>query len=482
MTCRLVVPTLALLLAAGCDEAVPPVDAGTPPPDVDAGPPPVRQLSYTPEGCDYEVSTPEVTSTGRGEDVFDEANPLLHHVHVSWAGPSDRSFAVSWETGNGTLASRILYGTDRAAVEAADTAGGAVMGQSGHTMFYRATVGGGSGTRLHEVHVCGLVADTTYYYKVGGPGHWSEVFETATAPPVGSTQPFSFAVTGDSRNNLENSFPISQRRIDEAGVDFEVFSGDAVFLGANQNDWNEWFEAGVDDFEVTDLMARAPMMLVNGNHEHLALPYVAQFAFPQDLDDGETANGEEWYSFDYGNAHFVMLNDTVDDDAVIAGAQADWLRADLQSVDRAMQPWIFVSHHRGFYTCGSTHSPDGALRAAWQPIFDEFAVDMVLTGHNHVYERSRPIRGLSGGEGVVAAEGERGAPTYDPAGVPSGTVYVVAAGVGAELYPVSTDCPTSFVGVPVRPYAIVEIEDRTLTYTAYDALTGAVIDSFALTK
>lgn len=475
------VPFLLLLtILAGCEDptmAAP--DAGSP--DVDGGPPAMRQISYTPDGCGYTVTTPEVQSAGMSEDVFDDAD-AIRYVHVSWAGPSHSSFAVVWESANGTLASRVLFGTDRAVVEAADEVGGDVAGQAGHTMFYRAMVGGGSGTRLHEVHVCGLEPSTTYYYKVGGPGHWSEVQETATAPPVGSTEPFTFGVTGDSRNNLENVWPISQRRLDEAGVDFEVFSGDAVFLGANQNDWRDWLGASVDTFTVSDLIARAPFLMVNGNHEALALPYVAQFAFPQEVSDGELAQGEEWYSFDYGNAHFVMLNDTVSDDAVIAGAQADWLRADLAAVDRTVQPWVFVSHHRGFYTCGSTHSPDRSLRAAWQPIFDELGVDLVLNGHNHVYERSQPIRGLSSGEGVVAAQGPGGVPTYDADGTPSGTVYVVAAGVGADLYDVSTDCPTSLVGMAAHPYAIIEIEDRTLTFTAYDAMSGAMLDTFTLTK
>lgn len=475
---------LALLsLLPACEETgLMRFDGGTTPPGEDGGEPAQRQISYTPEGCGYTVTSPELESAAMGTDVQDPDNPVLHHVHASWAGPTDSTFAVNWETGLRTLASRILYGTDRAAVEAAEAPGGDVLGRNGHTMFYRAMIGGGPGTRLHEVHVCGLEPETTYYYKVGGPGRWSRVYEIATAPPVGSTQPFSFGVTGDSRNNLENSWPISQRRLDEAGVDFQVFSGDAVFLGANQADWRQFFEASVDDFDVTDFLARAPFMMANGNHDQLALNYVAQFAFPQEVSEGERAQGMEWYSFDYGNAHFVILNDTVNDSAVLAGGQARWLREDLARVDRTRQPWIFVSHHRPFYTCRSTHSPDTALRAAWQPIFDEFSVDFVLTGHNHVYERSTPIRGLEGGEGVVAATGTNGVPTYDMAGLPSGTVYVVAAGVGAELYEVSSECTTSFTSMSVRPYVIFEVEGRALTYTAYDAMSGGVLDQFTLTK
>jgi hypothetical protein len=473
-----------LLLLPACEETgVVETDSG-PAPEGDAGPPAQRTLTYTPAGCGYEVRTPELEATGMSEDVFDEADDTLDQIHVSWAGPSHTSFTVNWHSGEGTLASRVLYGTDEAAVRAADGPGEGVGEQVGHHMLYVPQLGGSrsAGTRIHEAHVCGLDPSTTYFYKVGGPGHWSEVYDTTTAPEPGSTEPFSFAVTGDSRNNLENSWPISQRQLLEAGVDFQVFSGDAVFLGPNQADWELFFNASDGDFEIQDMLARVPFMMANGNHDQLAINYVTQFAFPQELTEGERAQGEEWYSFDYGNAHFIMLNDTVGDSAVLGGAQADWMRQDLMAVDRDVTPWIFAVHHRPFYTCRSTHSPDTALRAAWQPIFDEFSVDMVLTGHNHVYERSQPIRGLEGGEGVVASTGTNGVPTYDPAGLPSGTVYVVAAGVGAELYEVSTDCTTSYTGSVVRPYVIVEIEDRTLRYTAYNTMNGQVIDEFELTK
>lgn len=469
------------LAASACEQPSTPPDS-SPPKGTDAGSPRARTLAYVPSGCGYEVRTPELDEAGMSEEIFGAPAPTFDQIHVSWAGPTHSSFAVNWRSDEGTLASRVLYGTDRGAVAAADGPTDGVHEQVGHHMLYSSTLGGRGSTRIHEVHVCGLDSSTTYHYKVGGSGHWSDVFATATGPELGTTEPFSFAVTGDSRNNIENAWPISQRRLMEQGVDFEIFSGDAVFLGPNQQDWREFFGATDGDFAVQELLASVPLMMVNGNHEQLAINYVTQFAFPQEESAGEQAEGEEWYAFDYGNAHFLMLNDTVTEASVIAGAQADWIRADLSRVDRTRTPWVFAVHHRGFYTCGSTHSPDAALRAAWQPLFDEFAVDFVLTGHNHVYERSRAIRGLNEGEGVVVATEADGLPTHDSAGLPDGTVYVVAAGVGAELYDVSTECPTSHTAQVVRPYVIFEIEDRTLRYTAYDAMTNQIIDSFELTK
>jgi hypothetical protein len=304
----------------------------------------------------------------------------------------------------------------------------------------------------------------------------------------GTSEAFRFGVTGDSRGYVDsatgaNVWAIAQRRLAESMIDFEVFTGDAVVIGTEQAGWNGFFEAADGDFAVTELFASTPLMMTNGNHEDLAVAYLAQFAWPQDVSDEEIAQGEEWYSFDYGNAHFVVLNDTVVDDEVIAGAQRSWLEADLTAVDREITPWIFAVHHRPFYTCGSTHGADGGLRAAWQPVYDRFAVDIVFNGHNHVYERTHPIRGLdAAGDGIVVpAEGATGIPQIVD-GTPNGTLYVLTAGAGAPLYPVGTDCPTSFVGESVRNYAVVEIEGRSLTLTAYETGTDRVIDTFTYVK
>jgi hypothetical protein len=464
----------------------PAVDSGPVP---DAGPPGTPQITYTPTGCSYAVTTPEVNDAAMGSDVFGTEQPAPDHVHVSIAGPADTSFAVNWRTDLETLASNVVYGTDRAMVEAADGAGAGVTLQAGHTMRYAPRGTSGAATRVHEAHVCGLTAGTRYFYKVGGPGHWSEVYEVSTSPTIGTTEPWSFAVTGDSRGNEDNSWAISQREVLEAGVDLQIFSGDAVLVGNVQQQWNDEFFGPSDPmsgFEMSDSLAQIPLMMANGNHDLLATNYLAQFAWPQDQSTGETAQGEEWYSFDYGNAHFIFLNDTVFDGRVIAGAERDWLAEDLRRADmnRANVPWIFVVHHQPLYTCLSRHSPQVNLRSAWQPLFDQYHVDVVWAGHNHVYERSRPINGLDGTEGIVAAVGGSNFEPQVTDGVPSGTVYVVAAGVGAPLYAVQSSCPFSAPGVgrAVRNYVRVSITGRTLEATVFDALAGTMIDSFTWTK
>ena len=461
LTCLLVV------LALGCEDTgvMSAPDAGTTS-GRDSGPRPVPEaLSYTPEGCAYEVSTPEVREARMSGDVTGSA-PEPAFIHAGWAGPTDGTFAVNWRTDEATTVSQILYGVDEAAVrdaDAPDEAAG-VYAQIGHQVLFEALVGGP--IRLHETHVCGLDPGTTYYYKVGGPGAWSAPYDVATAPPVGATTPFTFAVTGDSRNDSIVWAEI-QSKLAARMPDFQLFSGDAVVLGANQPEWDGFFGESYMGTNVQEIFARIPMLPANGNHDALSVNYVLQFALPQDASSGELAQGEQWYSFDYANTHFVVLDDSADE--ALVAAQASWLEEDLSALDRAVTPWIVVMHHKAPYSC-SNHGSQMDLREAWQPVYDLHAVDLVLNGHDHVYERSQPIRGFEPGttEGRIVPEGD-------------GTTYVVAGGAGAPLYGIGTDCAHTAHTESVNHYAIVEVADTTLTFTAY-RIDETVLDTFTLTK
>ncbi len=455
-----------VLLGCGDDGGAVTVDAGGPEPDSGTGPS-SRTLTYTPEGCGYEVRTPEVAEAARSGDAVG-ASPTPGFVHASFAGPTESSFAVDWRTDLDTTVSQVLFGTDPAAVEAADGADAAagVQVRGGHHVLFEPLTGGA--LRLHEAHVCGLAAATTHYYKVGGPGAWSAVYDVATAPPVGATSPIRFAVTGDSRDDSVVWAQV-QARVRDAAPDFQLFTGDAVGLGVNQPEWDGFYGESYMGQNVQEALARIPIMPANGNHEGLAVNYTLQLALPQELSEGERAEGEEWYSFDYGNAHFVVLNDTAGE-SLVTGSQLDWLDADLAAVDRDVTPWVFAVHHEGTYSCSTNHGSDIELRAAWQPVFDRHEVDIVFNGHDHDYERSKPIRGFAAGtsDGEVQAWG-------------AGTIYVVSGGAGAPLYGVDDGCYHTETIESVNHYVIVDIEDRTLRYAAH-RLDGTMLDSFEITK
>ncbi len=426
---------------------------------------------YEPNCCGYQVAIPAVAESG-----FDDGKGTgkPDHVHVGLAGASESTFAVNWRTPNDTTATQLLVGTTKVAVTAADTASATVQLVTGHHFLYGSTSDGANKTRAHEAHVCGLKAATEYFYKVGGAGVWSEVYALTTAPPIGSSSAIRIAVLGDSRND-PTTFAKLEEAIAAQAPDLQIFTGDAVATGSQQTQWNSWFEATTGTFKVQSLLATTPFMPVNGNHEGLAINYPAQFIMPQEVAPNEKAQGEEYYAFDYGNAHFIALNDTPTSGAT-GGPQLAWLEAQLKGVDRKKTPWLFVFHHQSLYSCGGSHGSNLALRSAWQPLFDTYKVDVVFSGHDHLYERSKPIRGLSGTDGKVAVSGPKGTPVNG-----SGTLYLISGGAGAPLYTAKTTCAHTYVTESTRNYTLVDITGTTLHVKA-SRLDGSVLDEFTYTK
>jgi hypothetical protein len=464
---------MVALTAAGCGSKItPPGLSGT-------------QISYTPTGCDYQVTTPQ----GGQNAVYQPASPVPAgtapiHVHASFASDPSSSFAVNWKGDPKATLTQILYGTDQSAVNGANGAASGVTVQVGHSFdvppsLFEMAAAGSIDVHVQEAHVCGLKPATTYFYKVGNTGAWSKVFSITTAPPVGSTSEFKFAVAGDARNDAM-TFAHAEAAIQARGPLFQVFSGDAVDIGSIQSQWDSFFETSYTPSEGpavlgADVLATIPAMMTDGNHEGLALNYLAQFALPQQAGGGESVSGASgqptlraWYSFEYANIHFIDLNDTTENGDTITGAEATWIDKDLSAVDRSKTPWIIAIHHQPIYSCDNTHGSDTALGAAWQPLFDKYSVDLVLNGHVHNYQRSNPIRGSN---------------LNAPAG--AGTVYIVSGSVGAPLYGYNGvgTCAFNVTGSSTTNYAIVDVKGNTLTFTAYDLMGGDVqLDQFTLSK
>lgn len=363
-------------------------------------------------------------------EVFGAERPDPAQVHLSWAFEPSTSMSIIWRTDGDTLATRVQVGTDT-------TYG---LEAEGRSFQLAASPEFG---RIHEAHVCGLLPGTTYHYRVGGEGHWSEDRTFTTAPAPGSAQPFKFAVGGDSRDN-QAVWGQALDAIDALGVDFYLFTGDAVDLGSNTDEWDAWFAAGEGHLD------QRPLMMAHGNHEFQVQPYYALLAQP---------GNEQWFSFDYANAHFVALNDTIAAQGDLE-VQRDWMQADLAATSA---PWRLTFHHIPAYSSCTTHGSDATLQELWSPVQEAGGVALDFAGHNHNYERSWPLR-----DGAQVAD-------------TAGTTYVVAAGAGADLY--GNDLSNAFTAVAnvTHHFVVVSIDGGTLDLTAYD-LAGNVIDTFTTTR
>jgi hypothetical protein len=349
------------------------------------------------------------------------------NVAVGAPGRADpaHTIAVAWETDEGTLASDVAFGKtpDPASWAPTDRASGVTW------QTPPGKIGSGMAERVHEAYVCGLTPDTTYYYRVGGgsgAGVWSDVYSFHTTP-VDPATTVQIAITGDSRGEGANAWQLVEERIMKKGPTLQLFSGDMAVLASDQNEWEKWLDVGGKDTAgKPSALSQVLTLSTHGNHENHGTLFFSSVTLPQDPKYPDYA--ELFYSVDVGPAHIVVIDDYFlgnTPNPAYQTALAAWLEDDLTAADknRAAVPWVIVNHHHHEYSA-STHGTDKdvlAVRSFLVPIWDKHHVDLSVTGHDHNYERTKPLTGPAD------------APTVHDANK-DGTVYVVCAGTGADAY------------------------------------------------
>lgn len=185
-----------------------------------------------------------------------------------------------------------------------------------------------------------------------------------------------------------------------------------------------------------------------------------QFAFPE---QGAPAGLEETcYYIDYQGVRIISLDSMREREG-----QVGWLRNVLQTNP---QRWTVITfHHPMASPANNRDNPE--LRRLWKPLFDEFKVDLVLTGHDHTYARSGDLSAKAGGTNVPS-----GVQIYDPA---VGTVYVVSVS-GPKMYNLTNE---NFVRAAedTQLYQIIKVDGDEIHYEARTA-TGNLYDAFVLKK
>ena len=336
-----------------------------------------------------------------------------------------------------------------------------------------------SGNRTdHAVTVSGLAADTKYFYSVGNSagtlaGNDASHF-VVTSPNTGTAKDTRLWILGDSGTANSNA-----RAVRDAFLSFTGTRNPDLLLMLGDNAYNE----GTDNEHQAAVFDMYPTTLRNtvlwptiGNHEARSSsnsnaesgPYYDIFTLPRAAEAGGIASGTEaYYSFDYGNIHFVCL-ESYEIPRSATGAMMTWLEADLSA---NLQPWVIAYWHHPPYSKGS-HDSDSEgrmidMREIANPILESWGADLVLTGHSHSYERSFLIDGHYGSSGSLVSsmiiDGGDGRPAgngaYQKPDGPSpndGAVYVVAGSSG-QISGVGSH-PAMFISLNQLGSLVVDID------------------------
>src|SRR3984957_15619885 len=346
-----------------------------------------------------------------------------------------------------------------------------------------------------SVLLTGLTPGTKYYYQVSNNNGqtWNPSAYFTTAPStVGN---FTFCATGDEYEAASTASVVASiLAYDPAFTivagDLSYASGGTATLGktAGANDGNT-AQAGYSPAEwdtyfsyMGESAQYIPWIVGVGNHEMEPLtvdgyagiltrfPDLAQQANggSNTTESGSTftytgttftwngytiTNGTTYKTgspvvrtFTYGNVAFIQLDgndlsaEISENNGYTGGQQTNWLLAQLATYRAGTAvDFVVVYFHNCLYCSNSTHGSDGGVRNVWQPIFDNWNVDLVINGHVHAYERSQPlfnnapVKQVAGGGSYTNFYTDQGT-LSPPSGSVSGTTYICAGGGGQSLY------------------------------------------------
>jgi len=306
----------------------------------------------------------------------------------------------------------------------------------------------------HQVAVTDLQPGTAYTYRVGDAekNMWSDVCSFVTDDKDDS---FSFITIADVQASSNENFAHSALTLKAAldtlpGAEFITNMGD--YVNDNTNDEWDWY---FDNFAfANNTVTGVP---VAGNHDGNITNKLNTFNFINlfCLDKAHNRSLEGvYYSFDYGNAHFVVLN--TNDMYPMSQAQRNWL---INEMTNSTAMWKILLMHRSFYSAGKNiNKPDTiVMRDVLLPIIDQLDIDLVISGHDHMYMRTTQVYGEKSVEDVEYVteyfNGEETTFALDP----EGTVYIIPSTAGTKRYSVNENAID-----PIHQVAAVEFDTKSL--------------------
>lgn len=375
-------------------------------------------------------------------------------IHLSLASTDKTVMGVSWVTLRGTE-SIVRYGTD--SNNLAQTSVGAV-----DTYTKAGWVG-----VIHRAVMTGLSEGTTYYYQVGADDEsgWSEVFSFKTYSPGKSQR---FAVIADMAYDVNSDETVADLiSLVEGGlIDVVIHSGDISYA--------DGYMPHFDDFinKIQPIASRVPYMVAPGNHEfgYNFTAYKKRFFMPGQIDSGGSGDGM-YYAWEYGKIHFTAMNsESPIDTPMFTEAEKAWVDADMKSVDRSATPWLVAHFHRPFYCARDNECGSLLISQGVEEVLHNNKVDIVLTGHEHTYERTYSV--------------------YNKTVVEGAPMYLMQGGSGNREgnngdYPPLSELPSWVAAVDNKiGYGVLTLSEdaSTITWEFFQSAGMKVTDMVTLTK
>lgn len=384
---------------------------------------------------------------------------------------------------------------------------------------------------VYRARLTNLVPGQEFHYRVLRSGH--PVFDAVGRTRKAAGQPYRFVLFGDCGQGTPAENAVAYQAY-LAKPDFIFIPGDIVYGAGRISEYRAKFFPNYNADEPSaangaPLLRSVPFIAAPGNHDTDLANYrrfpdaLAYFLYwdqplngplapPDAVKAGHVLTGSTDaqptflegakpryprmanFSFDYGNAHWTVLDANTYMDWSNASLR-EWLTKDLEAAKSAT--WRIVAFHQPGFNSSKQHFSEQQMRPL-SPIFEANHVDIVFAGHVHNYQRSFPLAfvpGLQpdgsprGPKGEVAGEWKLDKAFGDGAGGrPQGVIYIVSGAGGAELYnpeqqvdPDSWQTFTNKFISQVHSLSVVDVEGKTLRLKQVSD-TGEVVDSFRIAK
>lgn len=329
----------------------------------------------------------------------------------------------------------------------------------------------------HEATASELKADTTYYYKYYADRKWSDVYSFKTASSdrtkvlfVSDCQIGRYRKGSDEEILQHDTYgwykTMELATESNKGINFIISTGDQVE--------DSYSEKQYSLMESVPQLRNYPIAAAVGNHEFYTTNYSSHYNNPN-------RNTSVPFKDPAGNGYYFLYNDilfiVLDSNVVVPTTHRNIIKAACEAYPNAK--WKVVAmHHSPYDANAAKYFTSKITRATITPFFDEFGIDLCLSGHDHYYSRSYIVKNNRVTDDVLHDN------TYTN---PKGTLYVSANSSSGSNYneidteKVGPECDVWFQS-DTPCYSLMDVSNGKLTVTTFETDKNSVVDSVSIVK